>query len=240
MGAAFRKIGVRKEAGEDGGEDNEGEAAAGEAAEAEGDEGARELDPDKAPLVRVPVGSDGKTRLVRFLPEHFLEVGAYQELLAHAQKFGIGEEEVQVLFLKLCSPYDVSLGTVQLKRFFREFDPRFRKLLRRLVLQRARGLPRMLFEDVARFMIDLSAMDYGALVHKTLSESAARARARARTSQAQTQMEAQALASARSGARSSTRGQSLARAQHARALTARFRPPSYRQARCATSRCSTW
>ena len=178
MGAAFRKIGVRKEAGEDGGEEKEGEAA-----EAEGDEGARELDPDKAPLVRVPAGSDGKTKLVRFLPEHFLEVGAYQELLAHAQKFGIVEEEVQVLFLKLCSPYDVSLGTVQLKRFFREFDPRFRKLLRRLVLQRARGLPRMLFEDVARFMIDLSAMDYGALVHKTLSESAA-ARARARTSQA--------------------------------------------------------
>ena len=51
--------------------------------------------------------------------------------------------------------------------------------MRRLVLQRAKGLPRMLFEDVARFMIDLCAMDYGTLVLKTLSECRARRAQRA-------------------------------------------------------------
>jgi hypothetical protein len=165
MGAAFRKVAVRKEDGEGEGEGEKEEKKD----EKEEEEEEREYEPDNAPFVRVPDGTDGKTKLLRFLPENFLEVSAYQDLLTHAQKFGIEEEEIQVLFLRLCSPYDVSLGTVVLKRFFREFDPRFRKLLRRIVLQRAKGLPRMLFEDVARFVLDLCAMDYGNLVLKTLS-----------------------------------------------------------------------
>lgn len=120
------------------------------------------------PKLRMPYGVTCWQN-VPFLPENFLERDAWEALLLDSENYGVTKQQLQELFLRLCSPFDVSLGTVQTKKFFREFDPRFRRVLRRLVLQRADGHPRMLFEDIVRFIFEFCGMDFYNLVTKSVN-----------------------------------------------------------------------
>ena len=106
---------------------------------------------------------------VPFLPENFMSSEEWKNLQLEATKYGITKLQIYELFLRLCSPYDVSYGTVQLRKFFREFDPRFRKVLRRLVVKLAKGHPRILFEDIVKFIFEFCGMDFYNLIVKSVT-----------------------------------------------------------------------
>jgi hypothetical protein len=124
-------------------------------------------DPAHPPLVRLPWGPSC-WKQVPFLPDNFLPPFEWTRLQKDVAVYGVTPHQLRVLFLRLCSPYDISLGTVPLRKFYREFDPRFRKVLRRILIQTAAGLPRMLFEDLVRFVFEFCGMDFFTLVTRAV------------------------------------------------------------------------
>jgi hypothetical protein len=104
-----------------------------------------------------------------FLPDVVLPAADWERLTLDVEPFGVGTPALRDLWLRLCNPDDVSVGTVPLNKFIREFDPRFRALLRRLLLARAAGHPRMFFEDVVRWLCAVCAWDFASLLRNALS-----------------------------------------------------------------------
>lgn len=119
------------------------------------------------PVPGLPVFTYWKS--VPFLPQSFMTKEEWDRLQKDAAHYGVTTFQIYELFLRLCSPYDISYGTVQLRKFFREFDPRFRKVLRRLVVKLANGHSRILFEDIVRFIFEFCGMDFYNLIIKSVA-----------------------------------------------------------------------
>ena len=128
----------------------------------------RKINIDDAPKVKVPEGNQGKIKKVDFYPENFLEHAVYQKLLQSASVYGVDEDKIKELFLRLCNPWDVSYATVVIRKFLSETHPRFRYLLRRIILKNVNGVARLLFEDAVMMILQLCGADYGTLIMTTL------------------------------------------------------------------------
>jgi hypothetical protein len=128
----------------------------------------RKVNINDAPKVKVPEGNQGKIKKVDFYPENFLEHAVYQKLLQSASMYGVDEDKIKELFLRLCNPWDVSYATVVIRKFLSETHPRFRYLLRRIILKNVNGVARLLFEDAVMMILQLCGADYGTLIMTTL------------------------------------------------------------------------
>jgi hypothetical protein len=128
----------------------------------------RKINIDEAPKVKIPEGNQGKIKMVDFYPQYFLEHAVYQKLLQSASVYGVDEDKIKELFLRLCNPWDVSYATVVIRKFLSETHPRFRYLLRRIILKNANGVARLLFEDAVMMILQLCGADYGTLIMTTL------------------------------------------------------------------------
>jgi hypothetical protein len=125
-------------------------------------------DPPRLLTAVVVVGQE-TTATRKFLPDVMLPPEAWEPLCLDAEAHGVTHQHLKELWLRLCAPKDVSMGTIPLKRVVAEFDPRFRRLLRRLLLSRSGGFPRMLFEDFTRWVMEVCAWDHVSLLINTLA-----------------------------------------------------------------------
>lgn len=120
------------------------------------------------PRLLVPLTQGGYAER-KFLPEFMLPEPVWERLQLDAEPYGVGVHELSDLWLRLCHPDDLSVGTVPLTKFIAEFDPRFRPILRRLLVAKSGGNARMYFEDVVRWIFDVCAWDFSTLLLSVLA-----------------------------------------------------------------------
>jgi len=100
-----------------------------------------------------------------FLPQNVLPPSVWEPLKRECWARGVGEMDLQNMFLQLCDPADASWGTVRIVPFLHAIGTRARRTARRLIRAEA-GLRtrRMRFEDIARTILDICTLDFAGIV----------------------------------------------------------------------------
>ena len=103
---------------------------------------------------------------MKFVPENVLDKEQWSELKRScAEVYGVNQALLKHLFAILCCPTSESWGTVELEAMWGRVNPRVHRLFRRMtLLQAGKGAKRMLFEDTARLLFDVCALDFPSLV----------------------------------------------------------------------------
>ena len=115
-------------------------------------------------LIRLTVYGAEAFATKDFLPEVMLPGDVWEVLVADAEAHRVTPEHLRSLWLRLCHPDDVSVGTVPVKKACLEFDPQHRRMLRRLLLVRAAGHARLLFEEFLKWVFEVCTWDFGRLL----------------------------------------------------------------------------